>query len=171
MATNGLPRITQWDKKSMTKLSLTLAIALLSLPVAIAAAADTIAVENPWIRSAPPTSKVMAGYLVIHNHGTEPVTLTGAASESFRQVEIHRTMIMNGMAHMTPVTTLDIDGHGRATFEPNGYHLMLIDPQRHFTPGDRVPLVLEFADGEQVRFDAKVSEGADDHDSHHHHHH
>ena len=42
---------------------------------------------------------------------------------------------------------LKLDPGQDLLFQPGGYHLMLIQPQKTFTTGERVPLTLQFANG------------------------
>ena len=144
-------------------------MAFMSSGAVAGSATEKASVENPWIRSAPPMAKIMAGYWIIHNHSPQPITLTGVTSPAFKDVEIHRTEIMEGMAHMTPVAELQIAGHGSATFEPNGYHLMLIDPKKTLTRGDKVPLTLKFGDDITLEIEAEIRDGPNSHSHHHHH--
>ena len=156
-------------KRHLARLGCILATALLSLHAVVATAADTITVETPWVRSAPPTAKVMAGYMVIHNHGPRAMTLKAAASPLFQRVEVHRTEIMQGMAHMKPVTELEIPSHASISFEPNSYHLMLIEPKHAFEQGDLISISLTFGDGTRVEFEAEVRDTPEAPDHHHHH--
>ena len=62
----------------------------------------SIHIHNAWVREAPPNAKMLAAYLIIENHSKNNVTLNTVTSPMFDKVEIHRTEIHDGMAHMVP---------------------------------------------------------------------
>ena len=147
-------------------------LALLLTAPGLTLAADRIAVHDAWVRAAPPGTTVLAAYLTIDNHSTSAQTLSGASSPQFESVEIHRTVVKNGVASMSAEPRVAIPAHGTLRFEPNGYHLMLIGPRKALLAGDHVELRVQF-DGQPaqvihapVRADA---EPADDAMQHHHH--
>ena len=126
-------------------------------------------VENAWIREAPPNMKMLAGYLVLHNHAEQAQTLVGASSEAFAKVEIHRSETIDGVARMSAVAKVDIAAGGQLAFAPGGYHLMLIDPVKPLKAGDEVALSLKFAGGESMDLKAEVKKAqgaAHDHEHH-----
>jgi copper(I)-binding protein len=115
-----------------------------------------LSVVNPWIREAPPLSKVLGGYLVLENKSERDRILTGATSPSFERVEMHRTKIHNGVAKMLHQDSLTVPAGQSVAFEPGAYHLMLIGPTTALRSGDQVNLSLSFADGEQIKASASV---------------
>lgn len=136
--------------------------------------AAEISVENAWIRSAPPSATVLAGYMTLHNHSGKAVTLTSVTSPAFESVELHRTTLHGGMMHMEPVKTLVIDGKGMVKLEPNGYHLMLNNPKQKIKNGDAIQFTLNF-NGEAQPVNVVVKDGSDETGGasqmeHHHHH-
>ena len=131
--------------------------------------ADEITIENAWVRSAPPVATVLAGYMTIHNHSDKAVTLTAVNSPAFESVELHRTMMHNGMMHMEAINSLVIEGNATVKFEPSSYHLMLNNPKQKINTGDTIPFTLSF-DGATQKVDAVVKQD-DEQDSAHHHHH
>lgn len=151
-----------------------LALFLLLLPFTAFAGEGKLHVENPWIREAPPTANVMAAYMHLHNKGKDTVVIVGAVSERFELVEIHETVVEDGMARMVPQESLRIPADDHINLEPNGYHLMLIGPNQAIKAGGTVPLTLLFADGSNQALDVPVRKATGDesgHDHHHHHHH
>jgi len=133
------------------------AIILLFLTCQSAAMADSaIAVESPWIREAPPTSTVLAAYMVLINGDDTPRTITRIDSPDFSNSQIHRTVVEDGIAKMVPVEQLPLPAGGSVTLEPGGLHLMLIDPLRPLQDGDSVVLVVHDDTGESVTVSAAV---------------
>ena len=107
-----------------------------------APAADTLVVSNAWIREAPPTSHVLAGYVTLTNTGSEPVVITGVSGPDFSSVEIHSTEIRDGVARMLRHPTLEIGAGASVVLEPGGMHFMLFNPVRPLSAGDTSTLTL-----------------------------
>ncbi len=118
-----------------------------------------IEAHDPWVREAPPTARVLAAYLQLHNHGNQARTLVSVASPAFERVELHRSEEKNGMASMVRVTKIMIPAHGKVSFAPGSLHIMLIGPRAPLKSGDRVDLTLHFADGSSQTLSAKVRRG------------
>ena len=134
---------------------------LFVLLLALAAVSPTNAetdlrISNAWIREAPPGSHVLAGYLTIENAGTAAVTISGISGDDFSSIEIHRTIIEDGMARMLSIGQLDIPAGDSFVLEPGGYHLMLFNPERTLTTGDNVELLLHVSDGPCLPVNAPV---------------
>jgi len=130
--------------------------AVLCLLAVQASWAGEIQVGGAWIRSAPPTAKALAAYMVISNATQEPVKLVGADCPDFSAVEVHRSMMHQGMMHMMAVENLEIAPGKSLTLKPGGYHLMLMEPRKTLKPGDRVQLRLQFDTGEVLPVNAVV---------------
>lgn len=115
---------------------------------------------NPWIRAAPPSSKILAGYVALTNPTQYAVTITGLSSANFDRVEMHVTRIENGMARMEQEAQLVVAAGGEIRFEPAGRHLMLIAPDRRLSIGDTIPIRFSFSDGthQQIIFTVRQSD-------------
>ena len=123
---------------------------LLQGMVPVAFADGNIVVHEAWIRAAPPNAPVLAGYMTVENQSSAEKSLIGAASPAFGNVTIHRTGHADGVASMTHLPKIGIAAHGKLVFQPDGYHLMLMQPKWSLQAGDRVPMELKFADGLRV---------------------
>jgi len=114
---------------------------------------QSLAVEptasQAWIRVLP-GDLPLAGYLVLTNPGERTLTLVGAHSSAFGQIEMHQSLDQSGVARMMRLEQVTIAPGGRLAFGPGGYHLMLFDRTRTLQAGDEVPITLEFADGERL---------------------
>jgi len=115
-----------------------------------------LVIKHPWVREAPPTAGVLAGYMTLINRGKSPVTMTSVNSPVFERVEMHRTSIENGIARMLPQDVIHIPPGSQVVFEPGGLHLMLIGPHQPLRSGDTVTLYLELDNGQRLPFDAPV---------------
>lgn len=129
-----------------------LLLALLPLLLTNAVAAGSaLKAADGWIRETPPTAPVRAGYLVLRNAGDGDLAVTGARSDAFGAVEIHEMApSADGTMRMRPVKTLTVPAGGSVELKPGGLHLMLFRPQRPLAAGDRVPLILQLADGGEL---------------------
>jgi hypothetical protein len=133
-------------------------------------AAPAVGVETPWIREAPPTSTVLAAYMVLRNNGDTQYTISRIESPDFRDARIHRTLVEDGVAKMVPVEQLPLPVHGNVTLEPGGLHLMLFDPLRSLREGDNVKLVIHMSNGDSVTVQVPVVRNSGEIDHAHHHH-
>ena len=101
-----------------------------------------ITIKNAWIREAPPNATAMAGYLSIHNSTDQDRVLTFVKSMQFNTVEIHRTVITDGVARMRRQDELMIPAGESLELKPGDYHLMLIGPKTTFKADDELIVTL-----------------------------
>lgn len=136
-----------------------LCLAALLLPAgsAFAAAASIAPVQltQAWIRWLP-ANLPAAGYAVIQNDGSQTLRLVGAASPDYGQVMLHRSQEVHGVDRMSMVASLAIPAHGQVKLSPGGYHLMLSDARHPIQPGERVTIILHFANGQTLQADFPV---------------
>ena len=121
-----------------------------------AVAAAEVEVRDAWIKQLPPTVPMRAGYLTLHNRGPDAMVLTGANSDDFEDVEIHRSYEQDGMMRMDRINSIELPPGSEFRLEPGGYHLMMMMPVEPTEPGDRVDLVLEFGDGSRQKLQMTV---------------
>lgn len=119
-------------------------------------AAAVIAVHEPWVREAPPTADMLAAYMHLKNDTDQEVVLIGASSSEFGKVEIHNSIVENGVAKMIPQAQLVIAPKQDVILSPGGLHLMLINPKQPLKSGDKVNLTLNFKDGATQAVQAEV---------------
>jgi hypothetical protein len=110
-----------------------------------AAPAD-ISVSEAWIRWLPGNLPA-GGYLILRNDGARACTLTSVSSPDYAHASLHRTGLQGAVSSMQPVQQIAVPAHQTLRFAPGGYHIMLEQAQRPIRPGDRVDIVLHFADG------------------------
>lgn len=128
----------------------------------------TVTVHEPWVAEGPPGARVVAGYLELRNTSETTRYLVGVSSTQADRVEMHQTVLRDGVARMVHQERLEIPAGGRTSLEPGGLHLMLIRPQNPRV-GDQIPMTLKLDDGTKIDLSAEVRKRSAQ--SHHHHHH
>ena len=99
-----------------------------------------------------------AGYLEIGNRSGAGIRITRVASPGYGSVEIHETVVEDGIARMREIEALDIADGETVVFERGGKHLMLITPQQALQIGERIDLTVTFADGSSKTVKANSGE-------------
>src|SRR5689334_2548585 len=104
--------------------------ALAAMPAGRAAAEDytagSLQIGNPWARATPSGASVGAGYLTIVNKGTEPDRLIGGSAAPASHIEVHNTVVEQGVAKMRMLKTLDIGPGETVELKPGGMHVMFV---------------------------------------------
>ncbi len=122
-----------------------------------ASLACDLKVESAWIRVAPGNATAMAGYAVLGNAGSKPLGVAGAQSAAFARVELHESLVENGMARMRPIGSLELAPGARVEFAPGGKHFMLMQPKAALRSGDVVAVRIKDSTGCETIADFKVS--------------
>ena len=100
--------------------------------------AQTIQLENAWVRRAPMMAPegqgtphqgpTMTGngaiYVTIRNHGSESDALVSAISSAATTVELHETVAVGGTMMMRPLPKFAVPAGGTLEMKPGGYHMM-----------------------------------------------
>jgi copper(I)-binding protein len=136
-------------------LSISLIFVLLHL-YSSAYAHQQVAVDNSWVRSAPPGANVLAAYMIIKNESKDTRVLTKVSSSMFNRIEIHKTEMHEGMMKMIPQESMSVPAGGSVTLEPGGFHLMLIGPKTVPKEGEEIDLLLQFSNGHSQRIKVPV---------------
>jgi copper(I)-binding protein len=69
-----------------------------------------------------------AGYLKISNRSGGDIRITRVSSPEYGSVEMHETVIEDGIARMRAIPVLEIANGETVAFERGGKHLMLMQP-------------------------------------------
>lgn len=104
-------------------------------------------VAAAWIRTAPPTATVLAGYATFANGGAQPLRIRGLRSADFVRVEAHETRDEKGISKMRAIDAFEIPAGGSMELQPGGRHLMLMQPKRVLKDGDVVSIAIEDTNG------------------------
>ncbi len=148
-----------------------LLVILLSLsPFLNVHATDDIEVTNSWINEAPPTVTIMAGYATVANHTDKDVELIAVNSPAFESIEMHNTVINDGVASMVKQETLNLQKQSTLEFKPGGLHLMLFNPVSPLKSGDTIALTFTFSDNTIVETKTEIRRKTADKHQHKHQH-
>lgn len=153
----------------MQKILSTLAFASLmlvgSVPTALAHGftQGQIYIDHPMIQEAPPSARVLGGYVTLQNNGAEDDRLLAIESSAAEKVELHQSVVTDGIARMQPLTEgLALPAGQIVWLGDNGTHAMFVGPDRHYAPGDEVPAVLVFEKAGRIDVTFKVEERSTD---------
>lgn len=113
-------------------------------------------ISDAWIRQVPPAARMTAAYLRVHNPGTKPLVIVGAASPLFNSIEMHGTVMADGVARMRRQDTVTVAPGETVNFQPGGLHFMLMQPINNIPASGNLELSLVLDDGERVEFTAPV---------------
>lgn len=125
--------------------------------MAVPALACDLKIESAWIRTAPPTASVLAGYAKLINTGSRPLKIAAIRSVDFADIQAHETLNEGGMSKMRAIAAFEIPAHGSVGLQPGGKHLMLLQPKRALQDGDVANLVFDDAAGCATTAAFKVS--------------
>lgn len=111
----------------MTRLFITLAA--LAATAACGGNAGPPIVATDVVVTAPGAGMPMAaGYLRIDNRSGSDIRITRVSSPEYGSVEMHETVVEDGIARMRAIPVLEIANGEAAVFERGGRHLMLMQP-------------------------------------------
>lgn len=119
--------------------------------------AGDLIITHPWARATAAATVPGVGYLVIENTGAEDDRLLGAGSSAAAGVELHRTVIEDGIARMRPAPDgLALPAGAVVELAPGGHHFMLMGLAAPLAAGTRVPLTLRFERAGEVAVELAV---------------
>lgn len=122
------------------------------------AAADTVTIDDAWVKAA--DEGMSAGFGMLRNSGEQDVTVVSAQTEASSMVELHET-VENDAGEMVMREReggFVIPAGGTLTLEPGANHIMLMDLAKPLKAGDEVAFTLTFSDGSTVDFTAPVKD-------------
>lgn len=85
--------------------------------------ATDVAVSRPK-----PGMQMSAAYINLSNNTNEAITITRVTSPEFESVEMHESILENGISRMYALEDVTIAAGQMVNFRPGGKHLMLMRP-------------------------------------------
>ena len=116
-----------------------------------ASAEEGIGLDAAFLRAAPASASVVAGYVVISNGGDEDDALVGAATDAAGRVELHEMAMDGDVMRMREVEGgIPVPAGDTVALRPGGLHIMLTDLTGAFAAGETREVTLSFASGAEV---------------------
>lgn len=119
-------------------------------------AAKQIEISDARVRVPLPGKELTVAYFNLHNRADKALHLDAVSSPIAGRAELHQHREEEGMMRMRKVERVALPASARVAFEPGGYHVMLFDLSRKPQTGEKVELVLHFADGSKLSVSANV---------------
>ena len=92
-----------------------------------------------------PGMRMSAGYLSLTNNTDSAIRITRVLSPQYQSVQLHESIIENGIARMRQIPVLEIPAGETVSLQRGGKHLMLMRPT---APSETVSL--ELLDGDNL---------------------
>lgn len=105
-----------------------------------AALADTVKVDNPWVRATAPGQKVAGGFMTLT--ADADMVLVGGTSPASKYIELHFMRMENGVMEMRELKEIPLPKGKAVSLEPGGLHVMFIGLKNPIREGQKVPLTL-----------------------------
>ncbi|WP_082671997.1 copper chaperone PCu(A)C [Thiomicrospira sp. XS5] len=119
-----------------------------------ASVADSIKIENPYVRMVPPGAPATAAFMVIDNTGSKDHALVSAKAYINKVTELHTHIHDNGVMRMRQVPKIDLPAGQKTALQPGGLHIMLINLTEPVKEGQHIKIDLTFDDGSTKTIDA-----------------
>jgi periplasmic copper chaperone A len=118
--------------------------------------AQSIKVDNAWVRGTVPAQTATGAFMEITS--ATGATLLGASSPVAKTVEVHEMRMEGSTMKMRPLDKLDLPAGTTVKFTPATLHLMLLDLKQPLQPGSAVPVTLEIQgkDGKRTKVEFKA---------------
>jgi copper(I)-binding protein len=116
--------------------------------------AQSVKVEEPWVRGTVATQKATGAFMRLTSE--KNARLVSASSPVAGVVEIHEMAMVDNVMKMRQIPGLDLAAGRTTDLKPGGYHVMLMDLKQALKAGDVVPLTLVFEDEAKKSFTQEI---------------
>lgn len=126
-------------------------------PAALASCADPqpLYVDQGWIGLSASPQSPSAGYFVIHG-GEAPVKLQAVQTDAAQRIEMHESIMKDGVSMMRPITSVDVPARSEVAFAPGGKHLMIFGINPGAVKQGKLTLTLIFSNGDRIIIDSLI---------------
>ncbi|GAB4296250.1 MAG: copper chaperone PCu(A)C [Ignavibacteriaceae bacterium] len=126
--------------------------------VATAIQAQTIKVEDAWVRSSQEGFGTALFFTVV-NEGLQPDTLYAVTSGISNEIEIHESYSKgDDMMGMRPVDYVVIEPGTKFQFKPRSFHVMILELKEDLNVADSADFILMFKQAGKVPLKAVVKQ-------------
>jgi hypothetical protein len=137
---------------SLKSLIVTVLVACVYLGACSGDTVPPLIASNIEITQAIPGRKVSAGYLDLTNNTDIAISISSVVSPQFKSVEMHESLLENGVAKMRSIPGLSIPANSSLTLKRGGKHLMLM---QHNGSAERI--TLNFLSGDTILLAVQAS--------------
>ena len=130
-----------------------LLISLLFFLAACEKNGSSISFNNLEIYAPLPSNTVTSGYTKITNNTDVIISIDSISSPNFETVEIHETIIVNGIARMIEIEQLTIPANNEVLLKRGGKHFMFFDPTENINIGQNIKLDIKLSNNENLKFE------------------
>ncbi len=129
---------------------------ILGMSLALPALADSVKIEDAWVRATAPGQKVAGGFMQLT--ADADMALVGGSSPVSRSLELHIMKMDGGVMEMRQVKEIALPKGETVKLQPGGLHIMFIGIKQQIKPGDKVPITLiaKGADGKEQKLDVQA---------------
>ena len=126
------------------------------LALTAAAWAQTVKIDEPWVRGTVAQQKATGAFMRLT--APEPMRLVAGESPVAGVVEIHEMAMDGDVMRMRAIAGLALPAGRPVELKPGGYHVMLMDLKGQVKEGDQVPLtlVVQTRDGQRQTLELKA---------------
>lgn len=116
-----------------------------------------LVVESPWSRASAGGAGAGGAFMMIRNGGQQGDRLIGAESDVAARVQLHRTVMQDGVMRMRHAEDgVEVPAGGMAELKPGGFHVMLMGLKQPLEEGSSFPVTLIFERAGTVTVDVPV---------------
>lgn len=131
--------------------------AIAALTLATPAMAQEIHILDTYARSASPTARSGAAFMLIENIGDQDDRLIGASSPAAQKTELHTHREEGGVMKMIHVEEgLAVPAGETLILQRGGNHVMLMGLKESFEQGKTIPLTLIFEKSGEIALEVPV---------------
>lgn len=105
--------------------------------------APALTVSEVQVYAPLPGQSMSVAYFVLEA-GPAAITVREVSSPDFAAVEMHATVVGDGVAEMLPLDAVTVAEHSAVAFASGGNHLMLREPRNSVQAGDIVTLKFHY---------------------------
>lgn len=123
---------------------------IFSISIHSGLSADPLTVSNARINATVPGMQVTGAYFDLNNSTQTPLQLVRVSGEVSPHIEIHEHSMSDGMMRMQEVeNAIVIEADETLSFQPGGYHIMIMGLVSAVNEGEDVYLTLHFTNGDE----------------------
>jgi copper(I)-binding protein len=124
--------------------------------LAAPALADSVKVDDAWVRATAPGQKVAGGFMNLT--ADADMTLVGGSSPLSQTLELHFMRMENGVMEMRRMKEIALPKGKTVRLEPGDLHVMFIGLKHQIKPGRKVPMTLlvKASDGKERKLSVEA---------------